>query len=125
MIRPQIAYMLFSAVRVEQDGHDSVREVELWQASATWSVSSLASSPVVSSGFALIGPRIGEGGGQPGQGLVRHSGQRRVVGGSTITGNGIGAGVVRAKAFVLGSGGMRRRVQGAVPVSVEVVAGDR
>jgi hypothetical protein len=45
--------------QVEQGGHDSVREVELWHASATWSVPSLASSPVVPSGFALIGPGIG------------------------------------------------------------------
>jgi hypothetical protein len=56
--------------QVEQGCHDSVGEVELGDASAAWCVSPLASSPVVSSSFALIGPGVGEVGGQAGQGLV-------------------------------------------------------
>jgi hypothetical protein len=56
--------------QVEQGCHDSVGEVELGHASAAWSVSPLASSPVVSSSFALIGPGGGEVGGQPCEGLV-------------------------------------------------------
>ena len=56
--------------QVEQGCHDAVGEVELGHASAAWSVSPLASSPVVSSSFALIGPGVGEGGGQPGEGVV-------------------------------------------------------
>jgi hypothetical protein len=55
---------------VEQGCHDSVGEFELGHASAAWSVSPLASSPVVSSSFAEIGPGVGEIGGQPCQGLM-------------------------------------------------------
>jgi hypothetical protein len=55
---------------VEQGCHDSVGEFEFGHASAAGSVSPLASSPVVSSSFALGGPGVGEGGGQLCQGLV-------------------------------------------------------
>jgi hypothetical protein len=57
--------------QVEQGCHDAVGEVELgYAAAAAWRVSPLACSPVVSSSFALIGPGVGVGGGQPGEGLV-------------------------------------------------------
>ena len=57
--------------QVEQGRYDSVGEIELGYASAAWRVAPLASSPVMSSSFALIGPGLGEVGSQPCQGRHR------------------------------------------------------
>jgi hypothetical protein len=70
--------------QVEQGCHDSVGEFEFGYASAAWGVSPGACAPVVSAGFALLGPGVGEVSGQPCQGLVRHAGQRRVIGAGPV-----------------------------------------